>query len=79
MVDLTDDLDEEETSFTQALYEPFKKKISAETRTASVAETQEFETATENFADELKTNEVIPSSPSISLRKRSLEMYESQA
>ena len=54
-------------------------RISAETRTASVAETQEFDTATEKFADELKTNEVIPSSPSILKRKRSLEMSESKA
>ena len=54
-------------------------RISSETRTASVAETQEFETVTERFADDLKTSEVIPSSPSILKRKRSLEMSESKA
>ena len=53
-------------------------RISSETRTASVAETQEFETVTERFADDLKTSEVIPSSPSILKRKRSLEMSESK-
>ena len=89
--DNEEDLDEEEES----LHEPFKKSfcnMSKEPQHSSrlripsegVSETQEFdsthfESATERYTDGLRTNEAIPSSPSILKRKRSLEMSESKA